>query len=199
MVQRDDELSLSEQRFAERIRELRDEKGWSQDEFAMRVRNNGQLEYFNQTTVSRIEKAKRPVRMIEAMTMARVFERPVDLLFAPDRGERWLDQGLRTHRSGYEQINVVRREAERLGLLITSAKRDIEGIEAWRKSVDGPLSEPMQRMYDEVMQKLRHFAERDVAQAVTEGITDGIKKVEAMNQRNVERRAKRRQQDGGDQ
>ncbi|WP_432457936.1 helix-turn-helix transcriptional regulator [Cellulomonas iranensis] len=66
-----------ESRFAMNLRALREALGINQSEFARRVTEAG-LEGFHQTTVSRIEKGERPVRLGEAAIIAQVLGVPVD-------------------------------------------------------------------------------------------------------------------------
>lgn len=65
-----------EARFAATMKEAREELGWSQGALAKELVAAG-LEGFHQTTVSRIEKLERPVRLAEALTIANVFHRDV--------------------------------------------------------------------------------------------------------------------------
>lgn len=65
-----------EARFAATMKQAREELGWSQGALAKELVAAG-LEGFHQTTVSRIEKLERPVRLAEALTIASVFHRDV--------------------------------------------------------------------------------------------------------------------------
>ncbi|PWF82015.1 helix-turn-helix transcriptional regulator [Kocuria rosea] len=73
-------------RFIESVRRLREEKGWSQGELARRIQAAG-VEGFHQTTVSRIEKGERPVRLGEARALAHILGTSVDRMVAPDLRE----------------------------------------------------------------------------------------------------------------
>lgn len=72
----------TEGHFAENVRIRREEIGWSQTDFAKRLQDAG-LRNFHQTTVSRIEKNERPVRLGEARVIAHVLGRDLDLLWQP--------------------------------------------------------------------------------------------------------------------
>lgn len=61
-----------EANFVANMRRLREEQGWSQGEMAKRMQDAGWSE-FHQTTISRIEKGSRPVRLGEARGIAGVF------------------------------------------------------------------------------------------------------------------------------
>lgn len=68
-----------EERFAHNVRVMREAQGWNQSEMARRLTDAG-LEGFHQTTVSRIEKGERPVKLGEATVIAGVFHTPVERL-----------------------------------------------------------------------------------------------------------------------
>lgn len=61
-----------ETRFAESMQRLRESRGWSQGELARRMVAEGWVNY-SQMTVSRTEKLERPIRLGEALAVARVF------------------------------------------------------------------------------------------------------------------------------
>lgn len=71
----------TEPNFAENVRFYREKMGWSQTEFANRLQRAG-LENFHQTTVSRLEKGERPIRLGEARVIAAVLGQPVSDLWA---------------------------------------------------------------------------------------------------------------------
>lgn len=64
-------------RFAENMRVLREQRGWSQGEMARQMQRAG-WPNFHQTTVSRIEKGERPVRVSEARGIAAVLGSTLD-------------------------------------------------------------------------------------------------------------------------
>ena len=84
-VQTDDE------RFAASVKRLREEKGWSQGELAKRMAEVG-FDGFHQTTISRIEKNDRPVRIGEARGLAKALGTLVGIMIAPPAGWRVVDQ-----------------------------------------------------------------------------------------------------------
>lgn len=61
-----------EQRFAESVRTLRERNGWSQGELARQMAALG-WENYSQMTVRRTEKSERPIRLAEALDLARLF------------------------------------------------------------------------------------------------------------------------------
>jgi transcriptional regulator with XRE-family HTH domain len=79
-----------EAHFVKNMQRLREQNGWSQGELARRVRELG-FSGFHQTTISRIEKAERPVRLSEARGIADALGRPVEELLAIPEGEALLN------------------------------------------------------------------------------------------------------------
>lgn len=63
--------AIEEANFIANMRRLREENGWSQGELAQRMQRSGWSE-FHQTTISRMEKGARPVRLGEARGIAGV-------------------------------------------------------------------------------------------------------------------------------
>ncbi|MFC6124768.1 helix-turn-helix domain-containing protein [Mycolicibacterium llatzerense] len=68
-----------EKRFGEVVRSWRQDRNWSQDEVAERLRHQG-FE-MHQTTVAKIERGARPLRVAEAAALAEVFEMPIMAVF----------------------------------------------------------------------------------------------------------------------
>lgn len=79
-------IQSDDERFAASVKRIREEKGWSQGELARRMTEAG-FEGFHQTTISRIEKNERPVRIGEARGLAKVLESLVGIMIAP--AEQW--------------------------------------------------------------------------------------------------------------
>ena len=67
------ELRLTEQReaFGARVRELRQDRGWSQTDLVRRLRDHGV--WFGQTTATKLERGNRPTPVEEAWALALVF------------------------------------------------------------------------------------------------------------------------------
>lgn len=61
-----------EKNFREQLVRLRHRREWSQHELAVRLKEEGQAQFYQQT-VQRIEQGVRPVRLAEAEAIARVF------------------------------------------------------------------------------------------------------------------------------
>lgn len=86
------ELALARQRheswernFGEVVRGWRQDRNWSQEDVAEQLRHQG-FE-MHQTTVAKIERGARPLRVAEAMALAEVFEMPVMAVFEPSLAE----------------------------------------------------------------------------------------------------------------
>lgn len=72
--------------FIENMKTLRERKGWSQGELARNVAALG-WDSFHQTTISRIEKGERPVRLAEARGIAAALEASVAQMTSPPSGQ----------------------------------------------------------------------------------------------------------------
>lgn len=68
--------------FAANVKRLREDRGWSQGEMAQRLEEHG-LAGFHQTTISRIEKRERSIRLGEARTYSAAFNVPIEQLLTP--------------------------------------------------------------------------------------------------------------------
>lgn len=86
------ELALARQRheswernFGEVVRGWRQDRNWSQEDVAEQLRHQG-FE-MHQTTVAKIERGARPLRVAEAMALAEVFEMPIMAVFEPSLAE----------------------------------------------------------------------------------------------------------------
>lgn len=87
MVEKEEPLeaygSDDEANFIKNMQILREQNGWSQGEFARRMQAEGWTS-FHQTTVSRIEKGERPVRLGEARGIAKVLGTITSQMILPD-------------------------------------------------------------------------------------------------------------------
>lgn len=71
----------AETHFGIRLRELRQRRGWTQQEVVQRLADHGLV--LHQTAIARIETAARPVRLNEALTLAAVLGVDLPGLLAP--------------------------------------------------------------------------------------------------------------------
>lgn len=80
--------------FGLEVAAIREGKGWSKAEFATRLAEAG-LDNFHPTTVGRMEKGSRPVRLSEAVVIAQVLEtRLDDLVVEPLIGDEELEHAI---------------------------------------------------------------------------------------------------------
>jgi len=79
-------LSRPERNFALEVKRLREALELSQSQLAEQLRGM-ELAYMNQATISRIENATRPVRLMESQALSRLFKRTVAQMTDPDGTE----------------------------------------------------------------------------------------------------------------
>jgi len=102
------EMSREERNFAAQVKTERENRRWTQEELAKRMRLF-ELPYVNQATVSRIENMTRPVRLMEAQALSTIFERTVYAMTNPDQREfifnviRANDRDARRHYVAYKK------------------------------------------------------------------------------------------------
>jgi transcriptional regulator with XRE-family HTH domain len=81
-------FEMQERVIAQKVRQLRIERGWSQEDLAERMTRLGWP--MHQTTVAKLEAAKRPIRAGEVYALALVFGLPIQALWVlPVPGEPW--------------------------------------------------------------------------------------------------------------
>ena len=68
-----------EKRFGEVVRGWRQDRNWSQEDVAERLRHEG-FE-MHQTTIAKIERGTRPLRVAEATAIAKIFKMPIMAVF----------------------------------------------------------------------------------------------------------------------
>ncbi|AQA02109.1 hypothetical protein BVC93_06340 [Mycobacterium sp. MS1601] len=104
-----------ERRFGEHLRGWRQDRNWSQEDVAERLRRQG-FE-MHQTTVAKIERGARPLRVAEAAALAEVFEMPIitvlgveaatDFAASPDTYQRELEQARKRLDHSRENLHSV--------------------------------------------------------------------------------------------
>lgn len=119
--------------FARTVERLREEKGWSQTELARRMQDKG-FDGFHQTTISRIEKVSRPVRIGEAIALAAIFERSLEWMYTPTPELSDVD----FYRAALDRLRDLRADAVQAGGRFFWALTDIESFE--HRYVTKPLS-----------------------------------------------------------
>lgn len=108
-----------ERRFGAAVRRYREEAGWSQGELARRLNDLG-WKAFHQTTISRIEKGERPIRLSEAKGFQKVFGRS-EWEFAADPERVVIERHFRQISEAY--LNLLKAAEEYAGELSELAAR----------------------------------------------------------------------------
>lgn len=130
-----------ESQFIENVQRLREAKGWSQGELARQMANDG-WDGFHQTTISRIEKGQRPIRLAEARALARILGSQVGLMIAPAREADALEElalnigHMRiARRRIWNEVETLEQYRFSLGLLIEAVEKisqdDWERLGLW--------------------------------------------------------------------
>lgn len=129
MTNDDDESKLSreEVNFATQVRRLREERGWKQEQLVEAMRDAG-IGYMNKTAVSRIENATRPVRMIEAVALARLFGKSIREMTNPDGREAVLSFASRNHSSHRKAFVAFKKGVADFAQAQVLARSDIEWV-----------------------------------------------------------------------
>jgi hypothetical protein len=141
------------------------------------MRDRG-LAYMNQATVSRIENCTRPVRMMEAQALSKLFERTTTSMLHPDSREIFLPLINANHAAGrraYVKLKEGAREAARAQI---SAAKDLATLE--ELFGDGEdLHEDSKPILEGLRRNLRQFVTIDL-------VGETIDIVEGVRQRHVE-------------
>lgn len=134
-----------EKRFGETIRIWRNERGWPQEEVARRLRWQGFD--LHQTTIAKIERGARPLRIAEAAALAEVFEMPITAIFGltlPEDRTANLDAQRRELEQARRQVDDSRETlysvAQRHAYLLAELKKLLLQInqEVTDGATDGP-------------------------------------------------------------
>lgn len=80
-----------DERFRLTVKRLREQRGWSQAQLAEKLRDQG-FSQFHPTTVSRVEKGDRAVRLAEARAFAKAFDRTVSEMLVDETSGAYRDQ-----------------------------------------------------------------------------------------------------------
>jgi transcriptional regulator with XRE-family HTH domain len=104
-----------ERRFGEIVRGWRQDRNWSQEDVAERLRHQG-FE-MHQTTVAKIERGARPLRVAEATALAEVFEMPIMAVF---------ELLLPTDQTG--DVDTRRRELEQARERVDHSRNNLYGV-----------------------------------------------------------------------
>lgn len=113
MPKNSDQNDALDERFAENMRRLRARRNLSQGELALRLQKAG-LENFHQTTVSRVEKGERQLRIGEAGVVARELGVTLDEMLRPAGEESLLEALDDVSTSIAEMYEQIHNDAVRL-------------------------------------------------------------------------------------
>ncbi len=115
-----------EKRFGEVVRGWRQDRNWSQEDVAEKLRHQG-FE-MHQTTIAKLERGTRPLRVAEATAIAEVFDMPIMAVFELSlHGDQpgWLPDGQPTElRQRQEALETARRLSDRYRDKLYSAAKD---------------------------------------------------------------------------
>jgi transcriptional regulator with XRE-family HTH domain len=128
--------SSAEQQLGRRLQRFRAERDWSQERLADAMTAAGIP--WNQQTVTRTETARRPIRINEAATLARVLGVPLAALVDPGVSASTAEQAAAVDRAMLELEEVQRRIDAQLGRLrIERTEIEVEqGQARWRAQED---------------------------------------------------------------
>jgi transcriptional regulator with XRE-family HTH domain len=114
-----------EKRFGEVVRRWRQSRGWSQEDVAEKLRHQG-FE-MHQTTIAKIERGTRPLRVAEADAIAEVFKMPVMAVFElslPNDAPWWAPDQPETIRKRQKLLERARQQSEGAHRKLYSAAED---------------------------------------------------------------------------
>lgn len=145
-----------EARFVAAVKRMREEHGWSQGELAKRMADSG-WEGFHQTTISRIEKGERPVRLGEARGLAKALGGLVGHMILPSEESKAI-------RNLEVQVSVTEEAARQLAgaaeeLLQLKAQLRHELNEALNVTIDDSADEWVSTRYDRTVEAARRALE----------------------------------------
>lgn len=141
-----------EANFIAAVKRIREELGWSQGELAKRMADSG-WDGFHQTTISRIEKGERPVRLGEARGLAKALGALVGQMLLPaEQGKRLRDLELSVMSAEKAASGIAASAQELLGIQ-TSLKYELD--EALELSVDESADDWVTERYSNVIEAAR--------------------------------------------
>lgn len=164
-------LTREERTFADEVKRLREERDWSQGDLVQKMQDSG-IEYMTQATISRIEKKTRPLRLIEARALARIYDRSLNQMMNPD--PLYLRIGIlkRNHGEARKAYASMKQAASHVGEMQVAAKHDLESLNELgtaSQSVDKELT----REVENLRRNLRQFVELDLPAVAKQQINMG--------------------------
>ena len=163
-------LSAQERSFASQLRRLRTDGGWSQDQFAERLRAFG-LAHVTQSTISRIENAQRPVRLAEAQAIASILGVPLSAMTDPDeRMEmlRLISVNVRNMSSSSSRFYALGREIAYNRQSARETLRELDRLFADRSSLDNEALSEVEELRETLLKIIDTDPGLEVARLVRE-------------------------------
>ncbi|MBE4716752.1 helix-turn-helix transcriptional regulator [Pseudarthrobacter sp. AB1] len=141
-----------EAHFIAAVKRIREELGWSQGELAKRMSDSG-WEGFHQTTISRIEKGERPVRLGEARGLAKALGALVGQMLLPAEQSKTLRDLELSVVNAEKAATAIAASAQELLGTQTSLQYELE--EALEISVDESADDWVRERYSSVIEAAR--------------------------------------------
>ena len=129
-------------RFAERMQQIRERLGISQGALVGRLRDNGWTKV-HQTTVSRIEKGERPVRLGEARAIAAALGVPLSRLVEPDPASFVRAEITRQNAAVYNAFFELTEKAHELLRLQAQLRKALDRFHEGDYQIGGEPGTPM--------------------------------------------------------
>lgn len=170
-------MQSDDERFAASVKRLREEKGWSQGELAKRMNRAG-FDGFHQTTISRIEKGDRPVRIGEARALARALGTLVGIMIAPTEEWKILDNFAK-------EVQELKVADSGVGRAVVDYMHQRVMVEkAWREldELDEPewLEEGLRELLDRHRSTAEYLLSRSYGDSIDDALDpDGVSRAEA--------------------
>lgn len=120
------ETTERNRRIGQKLRELRENRGWSQNELARKMTERPGLGNFYPMTIKRIEAGERPIKLDEAMEFAYLLGISLDVLVAITDDEIFYQRELEKVESWLEEYDTVKNSLSEL------IPRYLEAIRALR-------------------------------------------------------------------
>ena len=155
----DDPLTPEERHFAAAVRSTREARGWSQAELLSRLRRLG-IESLNQTALSRIENGTRPVRMIEAQALSRIFDKPVASMLNSDSREAQLSKIADSHAEARKAYVALKAAAEGFARATRRMEKDLEILQGVFGRMDD-LEPAVLQSYAQLVKNIEQFVAID--------------------------------------
>lgn len=144
-----------ERLFGGRVKDLRQAKGWTQDELARRMTAAGHP--MHQTTVAKLESGTRPTNVGEVAALAAIFGMPIATLFDDSDAAKLVLEAAAlnyTMAALADELVTIKKRFDEVGAQRKSLESDVQGF---RKKLAGMGSLPRQYA-DLVEASLRQFS-----------------------------------------